>query len=432
MNRADRSQLSRSSRWLVVVAAGVLLSSSCSTEAPASDSTSPDNGTLTTPATASTGSTGASSTTSLAVPTIDWTRATNLQPPPGVLVAMSDGPAGFGAIVSVKPENMAGHHEVWLSSDGLRWDQSYAAPPEVTLNDIAPLEDGWLAGGLRWEPRAEMTSVPVVGSSTAEWQLVGLPTFGQTRSPEVLPAGVDGAGAGVRALTRGGPGVVAAGWFPAPDGFQYGAVWTSRDGIEWQFSAGGPASFGPDPSTIYLVEAVETALLAVGDLGGETAAWISVDGITWDRTARNQVSALPAVSAVASGPEGLVVAGWSQLPPVAFGYSEDGESWRFESFPDAGGLPIGLRATSDGFLAVGKVNDVDAESDGAVWSASGLSGEWKSQADQNSIFGGEGSQLVLYPFCKDGRWYLYGTETFTNASPSAVLWIGTGQNREVC
>jgi hypothetical protein len=333
----------------------------------------------------------------------------------------------------VAPQGRASHHEIWLATDGLSWERIYAAPPEVTLRDIVAFEDRWLIGGLRWEPRAEITSVPVVGSSSEEWQLLDLPTFAQPRPPEVFPFGVDGVGGGVNAMTAGGPGLVAAGWSPSSDGFQYGAVWTSGDGINWRLSSAGPALFGPDPSALYHVEAGEPALLTVGAIGGETAAWISLDGLRWDRTAQNQMSVLPAVSDVAGGPEGFVVAGLAQQPPpAAFGYSEDGEEWRFENFPGEGGVPVGLVATVDGFLAVGRVDDGNAEADGAVWSASSLAGDWIRHPDPSSVFGGEGYQVVVYPFCKDGRWYLYGTERFPNTPPSTVLWIGTGQSSKVC
>ena len=136
----------------------------------------------------------------------------------------------------------------------------------------------------------------------------------------------------MRSVTAGGPGVVAVGH---DDGSGQAAVWTSTDGLSWDRVRGQTESLGGGSRHImYSVTRGGPGLAAVGaDAGqGRPAAWTSVDGRAWTRSAIADLDVagkgIREMRSVAAGGPGLVAVGYDQTRRAAAVWtSTTGESW---------------------------------------------------------------------------------------------------------
>ena len=205
--------------------------------------------------------------------------------------------------------------------------------------------------------------------------------------------GGDGAQA-MWSVTEGGPGLVAV-------GYDYGrsaaAAWTSNDGIGWQRVAHDDAAFGGDvQQEMVSVTAGGPGLVAVGsDFGrGSAAVWTSVDGLTWDRVPHDAAvfgngEWRPMHDVVAGGP-GLVAVGYDDgLGAATVWTSVDGLVW--DRVPHDEGVfstqGVSMRSVTvggPGLVAVGYDDGLGAA---AVWtSIDGL--VWDRVSHNEAMLGG--------------------------------------------
>jgi hypothetical protein len=211
------------------------------------------------------------------------------------------------------------------------------------------------------------------------------------------------------AVTEGGPGLVAVG-VGCENEIEgcppHATVWTSVDGTSWTRSPEDPAIFGgTSTQTSGMVGVADTShgLVAVGsmeywtfdDEGVENlvtihpTAWISDDGITWERAWESTGSAVDpndyidvqvSMDSVVEGPDGLLVGVGATLDEngesiATVWTSSDGRQWeRIE--PDntvftPGTVILDVAVGEHGYVAVGTDDGTDAaiwqSPDGATW-----------------------------------------------------------------
>ncbi len=212
------------------------------------------------------------------------------------------------------------------------------------------------------------------------------------------------------AVTAGGPGFVAVGEDTSEDGSSgISAVWISEDGISWSRVPHDEAAFGGTEQTNVFMKDVTvfgSELVAVGvevtEGSADAVAWISADGISWERVPPDEavfggpqfqvmwavVPAGPGLVAVGQGGDGAGESGPGQ--PAAVWTSTDGRDW--SRVPDQAALLSGYPARGpdngdwarmddvivggSGLVAVGRVGrcqDFTCTEDAAVWiSADGV------------------------------------------------------------
>ena len=223
----------------------------------------------------------------------------------------------------------------------------------------------------------------------------------------------------MHAVTEGGPGLVAVGaGCEAAECAVHPTVWTSVDGTSWTRTPEDPAIFGDGTTqrgAMYGVADTSHGLVAVGsiwywtvdDEGIEVpvsihpAAWISDDGITWERTWEGTGSVFDSVDifyddiamrSVVEGPDGLLVAVGTTLDEngediATVWTSIDGHHWervwKSVNGPQRDRIEPGTTAFipgtemldvawgERGFVAVGSEDGTDAaiwqSPDGATW-----------------------------------------------------------------
>jgi hypothetical protein len=242
------------------------------------------------------------------------------QPWRGMQGVAAGGP-GLVAIGHINDGHIGGENldaAVWVSEDGLAWDliesDAFAgwgrwSDPFVPVGEprIVAGGPGLVAIGDRPFTRSDGvgSTKGVIGVSEdgLVWELISDSDL--TGPPD---AWVD-----LRAITVGGPGLVAVGsYVPEPNQQEpdISAVWLSTNGRDWErveSPLGRPMS----------VMAYANVLVAVGDFepgsaDGEAAThgiWQSQDGLTWNRQAVPGGPGGGRVTTVAAGDPGLVAIG---------------------------------------------------------------------------------------------------------------------------
>lgn len=282
------------------------------------------------------------------------------------------GPLGVVAVGDV-----AGRPASWVSSDGLSWTvapDAFPASPAgkdtVGVTDVVATDAGWLAVG-RIDPACNVNC----GNEPVR-ALVWTSSDGLRWTPIGGQASFDGGG--MAAVTRGGPGYVAAG-----SAGGHAAIWTSTDGDAWSRVPDGPM-FGPDtdpsfPVAVVGVAAREDVVVAVGmdmsDGGGSVLAWWSADGQSWSE-ATVERSLHGQVFDVTATPEGFLATGPSGETSCLGGIwaSSAGRAWQYVASDPllAGFGPYASAASSSVEVAVGLTSvGYDENSPlgvpGAVW-----------------------------------------------------------------
>lgn len=251
--------------------------------------------------------------------------------------------AGGPGVVAVGVAGDSGHTPVWISQDGLRWENA--------------------EGGFDPESRPRLQSV-----------------------------------------TAAGPGLVAVGWVTEEESTD-AAVWTSEDGMSWSRVAHDPSVFGgPGRQTMTSVVAGGPGLIAVGqdqrDEGENpvAAVWTSPDGRSWSRIPHDESvfggpHELTATTVAVGGP-GLIAAGFespssgNRAQPVtgSLWTSVDGFEWHRlppedeEVFAQA--VVGSVTRFESGLIAVGQ--DI-ANQQGRIWtSRDGL--HWCSVPHDQALF----------------------------------------------
>ena len=213
----------------------------------------------------------------------------------------------------------------------------------------------------------------------------------------------------MHAATEGGPGLVAVGVGCEAETGECAlraTAWTSIDGTSWTRTPEDATAFGDGTTqTSGMADVADTShgLVAVGSMkhwtfddGGveelvtiHPAAWISDDGITWERSWEGTGSAIDpndlneihvTMDSVVEGPDGLLVGVGATLDENGVGIatawtSRDGRQWeRIE--PDntvftPGTVMLDVALGEHGYVAVGTDNGTNAaiwqSPDGVTW-----------------------------------------------------------------
>ena len=205
------------------------------------------------------------------------------------MLGVTAGPDGYVAVGEIGPPDIDA--AVWTSPDGTTW--SRVPDNEVVLggggNGVAtsPYESAIQSmSAVAWTGD-RFVAVGLEDDAAAVW----ISTDGTRWERVADPAGVFGGGIGstaMRAVTTGGPGLVAVGNGSAVDRLTV-AVWTSPDGVAWTRVEHDEAVFGGlGPPLVMSVAAGRGGVIAVGFDGepdgvGDVALWTSPDGLTWTR-----------------------------------------------------------------------------------------------------------------------------------------------------
>ena len=255
---------------------------------------------------------------------------------------------------------------------------------------------GWLSTGEPSVATPPAATTPDAGPSSFEnlsWQVIDDPA-------------VFGSGTVIYAVTASESLFVAVGAAPGEDPSPFcarrcgtssdgsAAVWTSRDGTEWERVPHEESIFGgPGGQAMWGVTAWEEGFIAVGvdgtspGLGGspdwtpqEAAVWTSPDGVSWSRVPHDEeVFAGPGrqeMWAVAASGAGLVAIGFDGEGPMtgsqedqAIWVSDDGIAWSQVFGFGVGGMNA-IEATPSGYVGVGELSGaaVWTSDDGLNWS----------------------------------------------------------------
>jgi len=257
----------------------------------------------------------------------------------------------------------------WASPDGSTWTRvsdDAAFDESGAIYDVVAGGPGFVAVGT---DKYDDGSAAVVWTSADGLAWTRVPDTAETYTPRTHSK--------MRAVTVGGPGLVAVGF--EADGDWAAAVWTSSDGLTWTRVPNDEAIFdGVEDQMMEAVTAGGPGFVAVGqDYGSDdvgAAVWTSTDGFTWTRIPANldtfggsqargmwgvmaDGSGLVAVGAVGSGsaiwtsPDGSV---WTRVP------QNDG------SFDKDGGAMFDVIQGGPGLIAVGQEYS-GSDPDAAVW-----------------------------------------------------------------
>jgi hypothetical protein len=265
----------------------------------------------------------------------DWEQIADLGPGKATSVDTSL----HGLVVSGTLPGAADHWEwgVWGSTDGEKWrqliDTAIARPRGAPLGVVAAAGTLVVYGRSRQEPQLWMsTNGSPLRQVTAPGALdyvadtddgfiafgkddMGLPIVwtaedGATWTSMNLPATSPLSGASIRAFTRFGGSMIAAGSDVAED---RAAIWASDDGAHWN-AVPFPAQKG---TAITHLVASDGRLVAIGQTRRMTgsrivtsiAAWRTSDGMAWESLGQGSVLANATPSAVSQLDDQLVVAG---------------------------------------------------------------------------------------------------------------------------
>ena len=318
---------------------------------------------------------------------------------PGLVAVGSDYVGGNG---SDGGEISDGDAAVWTSTDGVTWtrvphdEAVFGGDSFQEMQAVAVLGSTLVAVGVDNEDAAVWTS-----SDGLNWNRV---VAGEAA------LGGPGYQAMLR-ITNGGPGLVAVGLDdPAGDVDWDAAVWTSPDGVNWTRVPHDEAVFGGDRiQVMWGVTAAAEGLVAVGlDRSGgdvDAAAWTSSDGVTWTRVAHDETlfggDGNQRMLDIVSGDAGLVVVGLDEVDgdsDAAVWTSPDGVTWIRAVNPEAVFGGDGEQAMTgvewSGSTLVGVGTDASSgDNDAAVWtSTDGLT--WTKVEDTEAAFGGANAQRM--------------------------------------
>lgn len=248
---------------------------------------------------------------------------------------------------------------------------------------------------------------------------VGAGAMAQESSPAILgaidwPAPVLGPQGIVLAVLPFGGGLVAAG--QVQDGATTrAAAWWSGDGSSWErtFRQGRKRGY----SAIQHVVVTSTGLVGMGPTGVERctgegegdvecdpvpiAVWRSADGHAWERVALHGSIGRGAVTALATGPLGLLAVGVDQDGVATTWRSTDGLAWTAATLTGEGFDRARLddvAALGDGWLMVGSTGGRDVPAGGVAAPNGSVGAAWTSGdgvAWQPAHVAGAGEQVEL-------------------------------------
>jgi hypothetical protein len=222
----------------------------------------------------------------------------------------------------------AGRGVILISRDGAKW----MLVPTTSTAPLPPLvaTTRWREGVMAFGTRGHFS----VWSSTdsRNWR-------------RVATAGAPFAGGGVTDVVDGGPGLVAVGYREDPGETSEpvaGLVWTSVDGVAWSL-AGDEHLFDLSEGNLTAVTRGGPGLIAAGaDIDG-SVLWISTDGLRWTRLPRDSVFRAAAITALTEFAGGMLALGarFPDSAPLAW-RSSNGQTWVREVGDRAFGLRSGV------------------------------------------------------------------------------------------
>ena len=276
---------------------------------------------------------------------------------------------------------------VWVSADGLVWSrvvdpdglnaEGWQTMNAATTGGPGLIAVGTSAPGLHKDDAAVWTS-----TDGLRWTLVPDDSGDFSGAGDHHMAGV----------VAGGPGLVAVGAVGSVD-TGVAAVWTSQDGLVWTRVAHSDEVFGGDGwQFMASVTVSDWGLVAVGgdSSGGDldAAVWTSPDGLVWSRVVDTDgmlaSSGDQVMAGVTVGGPGLVAVGRDKPGSNFDGavwLSPDGASWtRIDTGDTLGGpgdqVVAQVSEVDGGLMAVGyeRIEDRDAQvwesEDGLAWAKS--------------------------------------------------------------
>jgi hypothetical protein len=283
-------------------------------------------------------------------------------------------PGGPGLVaVGGASDGYYGDAAVWVSSDGRGWTRIPDGANVFSGEGEGP-EDGdqWMADITAWRDGFVAVGSDGRGQNAEYDAAVWLSADGVTwtRVPDQDAFGGPSV-QWMKAVTAGGPGLVAVGEDDATYGDPRPAVWLSEDGLTWdRLDPAAIQGVADDPpggarctgaaAVMNDVTAGGPGLIAVGTVEGGAcpyslpAVWVSSDGSTWDQILLDSgvtgTTNLSSVRAVVVGPNGIAaVGGIGDLKAAEGGLgaghtygavwmSEDGIDWRLAGVLDHGAL----------------------------------------------------------------------------------------------
>ncbi len=307
--------------------------------------------------------------------------------------------AGGPGLVAVGLDLSGGGSDgaVWTSPDGVTWSRipdDEAVFGGAWMNDVTAGGPGLVAVGRDGLTAAVWNSADgITWSRVAHDQAV----FGGRIAQEMF------------SVTAGGPGLVAVGNIATIDDDD-AAVWTSPDGVTWSRVHDDVTVFGGARiQWMFSVTVGGPGLVAVGidDSGGDfdAAVWTSPDGVNWSRVSHDEAvlggSGDQSMRSVTAGGPGLVAVGRDDAgddEDAAVWTSADGITWSRvlddDSVLGGPGSQSMDDVTTGGLSLVAVGSDLSGGSyDAAVWvSPDGVT--WSRVPDDESVFGGAGTQVM--------------------------------------
>ena len=258
--------------------------------------------------------------------------------------------AGGPGLIAVGSPNGNPAEFIWTSTDGADWTPARIdTPGDGWAFDVTATGSGFVAVG----------SSVWTSTSGATWETIDGRILGE-----------------LRAITVGGPGLVAVGTI----GDVAATVWTSVDGAEWTRVIPSEGVFGYTNTEMYDVVAGGPGLVAVGHFGGIGSVWTSADGLEWERVPHDpdvfgNGSEGTELFGVAAKDSGLVAVGRvTDDNTMGVWRSTDGISWSIVPLDPAvlneGDELATVISTEQGFIAAGEtMGDAAAwfSPDGLVW-----------------------------------------------------------------
>jgi hypothetical protein len=285
------------------------------------------------------------------------------------ITAAVAGPQGMVAVGSLDGSS-GGVGAIWYSPDGSQWqriphdDDLFGMPTEpanTMVVDVAAGESGFLAVGVHFtEPREQVV-----------WASADGLTWSRAEVPGLVGAAVIN---------------TESGWTVVGGGGLQGAVWNSRDGLDWEAASG--EAFSSDTHDISIQDVAYDGQRFVA-VGGSSARelrqerpiiWISDDGTNWepivDETGVFEIPAADGIGSVVAGPSGFVAVGEERIAEgddPAFGVvwsSPDGLEWERVRLGEADtGRPMSITASEAGYVVLGFYSADDVTYGSRLWTS---------------------------------------------------------------
>ena len=214
---------------------------------------------------------------------------------PERMTSVAAGQPGLVAGGSVGPELAERHARFWIASNGVDWRavaDDAAAFADAEVRSITAFGGGFVAVGVVGDVQDPTGAVAWTSPDGERWTRVDDPDFAGGVAVSVIEAPFGG--------------LVAVG---SDVGRRNAAAWISKDGTEWT-RAPDEASRQHSGGYAWLtdVAAIQGQLIAVGDIQGlqrgTAMAWLSTDGLHWQRSNRAPVQEGAELYAIIPGAAG--------------------------------------------------------------------------------------------------------------------------------